>query len=57
MKTLLLLSVTLILVAAAVILLAVKVLFVKGGEFPSGHVHDLARRQRIAKQRKRGEEL
>lgn len=57
MKTLLLLSVTLILVAAAVILLAVKVLFVKGGEFPSGHVHDLARRQRVAKQRKRGEEL
>ncbi len=27
------------LVAAAFVLLGVKVLFVKGGKFPSGHVH------------------
>ena len=30
-----------ILVALAVLLLGVKVLFVKGGKFPSGHVHDI----------------
>lgn len=30
-----------ILVAAAVVLLGVKVLFVKGGKFPSGHAHDI----------------
>jgi len=29
-----------ILVAVAFVLLGVKVLFVKGGRFPSGHVHD-----------------
>lgn len=28
------------LVAVAFLLLGVKVLFVKGGRFPSGHVHD-----------------
>lgn len=33
------LSVALIL--AAVLLLGVKALFVKGGSFPSGHVHDI----------------
>ncbi len=38
MKTLLL---TLVLVALAIILLGVKVLFVKNGKFPSGHVHDI----------------
>lgn len=37
MKTVIL---SLILIAAAVLLLGVKVLFVKGGEFPSGHVHN-----------------
>lgn len=31
---------TLILVAVAVVLLGVKVLFVKGGRFPSGHIRD-----------------
>lgn len=36
-----LLLLTLILVAIAVVLLGVKVLFVKGGRFPSGHAHDL----------------
>ncbi len=30
------------LLLAAFILLGVKVLFVKGGKFPSGHVHDQA---------------
>lgn len=29
-----------ILIAAAFVLLGVKVLFKKGGKFPSGHVHD-----------------
>lgn len=29
-----------LLVGVAVVLLGVKVLFVKGGQFPSGHVHD-----------------
>lgn len=33
-------------VALAVILLGVKVLFVKGGKFPSGHVHDIENRRR-----------
>lgn len=31
----------LILLAAGVILMAVKVLFVRNGTFPSGHVHNL----------------
>lgn len=38
MKILLL---TFILLAIAFILLGVKVLFVKGGKFPSGHAHDI----------------
>ncbi len=32
---------TIILFGVAVILLGIKALFVKGGKFPSGHVHDL----------------
>lgn len=32
---------TIILLAAAVLLMGIKALFVKGGKFPSGHVHDL----------------
>lgn len=36
-----LLLITIALVALAVVLLGVKVLFVKGGKFPSGHAHDL----------------
>ncbi len=37
-----LLSITLaaVLIGIAVVLLGVKVLFVKGGRFPSGHAHD-----------------
>jgi hypothetical protein len=31
---------TIFLLAIAFLLLGVKVLFVKGGQFPSGHVHD-----------------
>lgn len=31
---------TILLIAAAFVLLGVKVLFVKGGKFPSGHAHD-----------------
>ena len=34
------------LVALSVVLLGVKVLFVKGGSFPSGHVHDLPQLKR-----------
>lgn len=36
-----LLIITICLLLAAVVLMGVKVLFVKGGKFPSGHVHDL----------------
>lgn len=32
---------TVILLAIAFVLLGVKVLFVKNGKFPSGHVHDV----------------
>lgn len=32
---------TLFLVAFAIVLLGVKVLFVKNGKFPTGHVHDI----------------
>lgn len=38
MKTVIL---SIILIGIAVVLLGVKVLFVKGGKFPSGHVHDI----------------
>jgi hypothetical protein len=31
---------TVLLILVAVLLLGVKVFFVKGGKFPSGHVHD-----------------
>lgn len=34
-----LLLLSILLVALAVVLLGVKVFFVKGGKFPSGHVH------------------
>ncbi len=33
---------SIILIAFAVLLLGVKVFFVKGGKFPSGHAHDIA---------------
>lgn len=36
-----LLLLSILLVALAVVLLGVKVFFVKGGKFPSGHVHDV----------------
>jgi hypothetical protein len=38
MKAILLIVLTILLLAIAVVLLGVKVLFVKGGRFPSGHV-------------------
>ncbi len=38
MKTVIL-AISLVLIS--VVLLGVKVLFVKGGKFPSGHVHDI----------------
>lgn len=41
-----LLLITIALVAVAVVLLGVKVLFVKGGKFPSGHAHDLPQLKR-----------
>jgi len=54
MKTILVtLILTVALVGLALALLGVKALFVKGGEFPSGHVHDLPRRRRQARERLR----
>lgn len=45
MKTLIVtLILALILIAAAIVLLGVKVLFVKGGKFPSGHPHEVMHR-------------
>lgn len=41
------------LLAMAIALLGVKALFVKGGKFPSGHVHDLPHRRRQARERLR----
>ncbi|MBD5186409.1 MAG: hypothetical protein HDS11_01515 [Bacteroides sp.] len=38
MKTIIL---AVILIGAALVLLGVKVLFVRGGRFPSGHVHEI----------------
>lgn len=40
-RALKIISIAIILVAIAVLLLGVKVFFVKGGKFPSGHIHDL----------------
>lgn len=52
MKTILVTLICAIALAGlAIALLGVKALFVKGGEFPSGHVHDLPRRRRQARQR------
>ncbi len=46
-----LLLLTILLVALAVVLLGVKVFFVKGGKFPSGHVHDVMKsRENLKKQ-------
>lgn len=42
---------TLIIVLISVVLLGVKVLFVKGGRFPSGHAHDIEARRREALKR------
>ncbi len=36
-----LLIVTIALLAVAILLMGFRALFVKGGKFPSGHVHDL----------------
>lgn len=38
--TVLTVLVTILILAVCVVLLGVKVLFVKGAKFPSGHVHD-----------------
>lgn len=40
MKIILVLAISVILLLLAFVLLGVKVLFVKGSKFPSGHVHD-----------------
>ncbi len=40
MKFIILVIITALLLAVAVLLLGVKIFFVKGGKFPSGHVHD-----------------
>ncbi len=41
MTTVLTVILAIVLIALAVLLLGVKVLFVKGGKFPSGHAHDI----------------
>ncbi|MCM1051941.1 MAG: hypothetical protein NC349_08260 [Paenibacillus sp.] len=46
MTILLSISLAAILLAMAVLLLGVKVFFVKGGRFPSGHAHDSAELKR-----------
>lgn len=33
---------TIVLLASAIVLMGIKVLFIKGSKFPSGHVHDNA---------------
>ncbi|MDE6580990.1 MAG: hypothetical protein K2K47_00475 [Duncaniella sp.] len=40
-KSIIVISLAILLLAVAVVLLGVKVFFKKGGKFPSGHVHDL----------------
>ena len=40
MKTALIVILSIAIMGIAVVLLGVKVLFVKGGRFPSGHAHD-----------------
>ena len=51
-----LIALTLALLAAAIVMLGVKVLFVKGGKFPSGHAHNLEARRRQAQARLRENE-
>ncbi len=52
MKTILVTVISVVsLLAIAIVLLGVKALFVKGGAFPSGHVHELPRRRRQALER------
>ena len=51
-----LLLITICLLLAAVVLMGVKVLFVKGVKFPSGHVHDLPA-QKSKKHKKRNNNL
>ena len=41
-----LLLLSIIIVAVCVVLLGVKVFFVKGGKFPSGHAHDIMNSQK-----------
>lgn len=41
-----LILISILLLATAIVLLGVKVLFVKGAKFPSGHVHDSAELKR-----------
>ncbi len=49
MKTVIL---AIVIVALCFVLLGVKVLFVKGGKFPSGHAHEIeARRRQIQNNR------
>ena len=45
--------ITLALLFAAVLLLGVKALFVKGGRFPSGHIHDLTGLRKQRKNKKK----
>lgn len=52
MKTILVTVISVVsLLAIAIALMGVKALFVKGGKFPTGHVHELPRRHRQALER------
>ncbi len=51
------LMLTLALLLAAILLMGVKALFVKGGKFPSGHVHDLPALKNKSKHKKRNNNL
>lgn len=45
------LIITIILIAVAVVALGVKIIFTKGGKFPSGHAHEIESRRREALQK------
>lgn len=42
------LIITVILIALAIITLGFRILFVKGGKFPSGHAHEIESRRKAA---------
>jgi len=47
-------AITFILIAFAIVAMGVRVLFVRGGKFPSGHAHDIESRRRSALEKAAG---